>query len=76
MKNYQCKKCGTLIQSEKTPSSFNCLRGGMHQWQDLGELGPVTYQCKKCGITINNKKTPSSFGCTAGGMHQWNKLSR
>ncbi|MCQ2307416.1 MAG: hypothetical protein MJ000_07625 [Bacteroidales bacterium] len=76
MKNYQCKKCGTLIQSEKTPSSFNCPKGGMHQWQDLGEVGTDTYQCKKCGLIVNSKKTPSSFGCTSGGMHQWNKLNR
>jgi hypothetical protein len=24
MKNYQCKKCGTVLQSERTPSSLNC----------------------------------------------------
>lgn len=76
MKNYQCTKCGLLIQSEKTPSPFNCRAGGMHHWQDLGEVGPDTYQCKKCGLVVQSKKTPSPFNCAAGGMHQWSKINR
>ena len=74
MKNYQCKKCGTHVQKESTPSSFNCPEGGSHQWTDLGEVGSTNYQCKKCGLLLQSKNTPSSFNCSEGGSHQWTKL--
>lgn len=74
MKNYLCAKCGTAIQSEKTPSAFNCLKGGHHQWTDLGEVGNDNYQCKKCGLLLKSKKTPAAFSCAIGGHHQWTKL--
>lgn len=74
MKNFQCKKCATALQSERMPSSFNCPKGGMHQWTDLGEVGLNNYQCKKCGLLLKSKNTPSSFNCPSGGMHQWTKL--
>ena len=76
MKNYLCKKCGNLIQSEKTPNASGCLKGTLHTWQDLGEVGTDTYQCKKCGLTLKSKKTPVPSGCLKGTYHQWNKLNR
>lgn len=74
MKNYQCKKCGTLISNQSYPSSFNCPNGGNHQWTDLGESGNTRYQCGKCGVLIYSKSYPHSFNCPNGGNHQWNKL--
>ena len=71
MKNYQCTKCGTLLQSDRRPSSFDCRAGGMHNWQDLGDVGAENFQCEKCGLHVESHRRPSSFGCTKGGMHQW-----
>lgn len=74
MKNYQCKKCGTHITNDKTPSVLNCPKGGHHQWTDLGEVGTTNYQCKKCGLLLKSKNTPSVLNCLSGGHHQWTKL--
>jgi DNA-directed RNA polymerase subunit RPC12/RpoP len=74
MKNYQCEKCETLVQSEKMPSAFRCPAGGTHHWNDLGEVGTDNYQCKKCGTLVTSKRMPSAFRCPAGGTHQWHKL--
>lgn len=74
MKNYQCKKCETLINSQSRPSSINCPSGGNHQWTDLGESGSTPYQCRKCGTLVNSQSRPSSINCPSGGNHQWNKL--
>ena len=38
MKNYQCKKCGILIKTERQPNAFNCRAGNYHDWNDLGEF--------------------------------------
>jgi len=35
MKNYQCKKCGTLVQANGQPVSNGCPQGGFHQWTKL-----------------------------------------
>ncbi len=74
MKNYQCNKCGTLINSQSRPAVFGCPSGGHHQWTDLGESGNIPYQCSKCGTLINSHSRPAVFGCPSGGHHQWNKL--
>jgi DNA-directed RNA polymerase subunit RPC12/RpoP len=74
MKNYQCKKCRTLVQSERTPSSLNCPSGGTHHWTDLGKTGKTNYQCKKCGTLVQSERTPSSLNCPSGGTHHWTKL--
>jgi len=74
MRNYQCKKCGTLITNNTHPFSQGCPNGGNHQWTDLGESGDTRYQCKKCGILISSKSYPFSQGCPNGGNHQWNRL--
>lgn len=74
MKNYQCKKCGILIKTERQPNAFNCRAGNYHDWNDLGEVGCENYRCKKCGLLVESKSTPSSFGCTAGGYHNWQDL--
>ena len=37
MKNYQCRKCGTLISNESYPNANGCPNGGSHQWNNLGE---------------------------------------
>lgn len=75
MRNYQCKKCRTLIEANSRPSSLNCPAGSLHEWQDLGETGQYNYQCKKCAAVVKSKNTPSSLGCPAGSLHQWTKLS-
>ena len=76
LRNYQCKKCGTLVKSTSTPSSLNCPARGSHSWQNLGEMGSENYCCKKCGTWVMNRSTPSSLGCPAGASHSWNHLSR
>jgi DNA-directed RNA polymerase subunit RPC12/RpoP len=74
MKNFQCFKCGTSLQSDKTPNTIHCPSGSSHHWTDLGEVGVSNYQCKKCGLLLKSKSTPSTIHCTAGGSHQWSKL--
>ena len=74
MKNYQCKKCGILIKTERQPNAFNCRVGNYHDWNDLGDVGCENYRCKKCGLLVESKSTPSSFGCTAGDYHNWQDL--
>lgn len=74
MRNYQCKKCGTLINSKSSPRTMGCPAGGYHQWTDLGECGDTPYQCRKCGLLINSESSPRTMGCPDGGYHQWNKL--
>jgi predicted nucleic acid-binding Zn-ribbon protein len=74
MKNYQCKKCGTVIQSNSSPSSSGCPSGGLHSWTNLGDTGDKNYQCKKCGTLLHSNNTPSSSGCPSDGLHSWTKL--
>lgn len=74
MKNYQCKYCRTLVQSNSTPSNFNCPGGSMHSWTNLGEVGNKNYQCKHCGTLVKSNSTPSSFNCPTSSMHSWTKL--
>jgi DNA-directed RNA polymerase subunit RPC12/RpoP len=74
MKNFQCKKCRTDLQSDRTPNTINCPSGGSHQWTDLGEVVPANYQCKKCKLLVKSKNTPSTFNCPNEGSHQWCKL--
>lgn len=74
MRNFQCKKCSTLIQSNSNPSNSNCSAGSFHQWQNLGETGDKTFQCKKCATLLKSKNPPSNAGCTSASFHQWNKL--
>jgi len=57
MRNYLCKKCATLVKSDKKPISFNCPSGGNHQWTDLGEVGTTNYQCQKCGLLLKSQKS-------------------
>ena len=74
MNNYQCKKCGTLVQANSTPSTSGCPKGGSHSWTNLGKVGDKTYQCKKCGTLVKADSTPSTSGCPSGSSHSWNRL--
>lgn len=74
MKNYQCTKCKTHLQNDSQPSVYNCPGGGMHQWNNLGDVGGINYQCKKCALLVQSKSQPSVYNCPSGGMHQWSKL--
>ena len=76
LKNYQCTKCGTLMQSTSRPSTLGCRSGGSHQWNELGPIGNENYQCIKCKLHVESHQRPSTLGCTAGGSHQWNDLGR
>lgn len=71
---YQCKKCGTTIKKDSTPSSSGCSAATFHQWTKLAEVGDTNYSCKKCGTVIQAKSTPSSSGCPSATFHQWTKL--
>lgn len=74
MRNYQCKKCGTVITSDGMPSVFNCPSGSTHQWTNLGDCGDTPYQCKKCGTVLYSRSMPAAFNCPSGSIHQWTKL--
>lgn len=71
---FQCKKCGTLIKKDSSPSPNGCPKGSFHEWHKLAEVGNTNYQCKKCGATIQAKSNPSSNGCPNGSFHEWHKL--
>jgi hypothetical protein len=75
MKNFLCKKCDTLIQSERTPNLSGCIKGTFHQWYDFGEVGTDTYKCKNCGLVLKSKKTPTLSYCIKGTFHQWHKIN-
>ena len=74
MKNYQCRKCSTLVQMSTTPSSLKCPAGSSHSWHNVGEVGDKNYQCKKCATLVKTNSTPSSLYCPAGSTHSWHKL--
>lgn len=74
MRNFQCSKCGTLISSDRMPSSIGCPSGRTHEWHNLGECGDTIYQCRKCGTLVNSERMPSSIGCPSGRTHEWTKL--
>ena len=71
---YQCKKCTTLIQSEKQPNTSYCPKEGLYQWTKLGAVGNINYQCRKCGTLVTTDKQPSTSYCPADSSHQWTKL--
>jgi len=74
MKNYQCKKCGTVIKSNNLPSVIGCPEGSTHQWINLGNVGDKNYQCRKCGTVVQSSSQPSLLGCPDSTAHQWIKL--
>jgi rubredoxin len=78
MNNFQCSKCGMLLQSEKAPNAFGCSAGGSgrHDWKDLGEVGSLNYQCTRCGLLVKSAKEPrNAVTCKVTGRgHQWRKL--
>ncbi len=74
MKNYQCKNCATLLQSNSLPSASNCPSATFHKWQNLGEIGNTNYQCKNCSTVVKSKNLPSSSGCPKATFHKWSKL--
>jgi predicted nucleic acid-binding Zn-ribbon protein len=74
MKNYQCKKCGTLIQANSSPTNSGCPSGSTHSWTNLGDVGDKNYQCSKCGTLVKASSSPSSSGCPKASFHSWTKL--
>jgi predicted Zn-ribbon and HTH transcriptional regulator len=74
MKNYQCKKCGTVVQGNSIPSSSGCPEASSHSWTNLGDVGDKNYQCKKCGTVVQGNSIPSSSGCPKASSHSWTKL--
>lgn len=74
MRNYQCKRCQTIVQSERMPLMNKCLDGTVHIWTDLGEVGPDNYRCTRCGLLLRSAKMPSYVTCPGGSLHTWQKL--
>jgi DNA-directed RNA polymerase subunit RPC12/RpoP len=74
MKNYQCRKCGEIIQNSSQPKPINCPKEGLHQWGDLGNVGNDNYECRKCNAHVMSERQPASLNCTKSGLHQWTKL--
>ncbi|HNZ48849.1 MAG TPA: hypothetical protein PLY90_01755 [Candidatus Hydrogenedentes bacterium] len=74
-KNWLCSKCSTKVESPSQPNGSNCPSGGMHRWNNLGEVGDTVYLCDKCSIKVKSKSRPNGSNCPAGGMHHWNKLT-
>ena len=75
MKNYLCTKCSSLVQSKTKPDSFNCVDFKLHNWVELGEVGPVTYECLRCGTLVNVLEMPPKQNCPAGEVHSWTRLA-
>jgi hypothetical protein len=75
---FGCEKCGTTIESAKTPNTLGCPsdQHKFHRWNKLAESGEINYQCDKCGTLINSTKQPSTLGCPSDQhkFHRWNKL--
>lgn len=76
LKNYQCTKCGALMQSNSKPSTLGCPSGGSHQWNELGEVGTENYQCTKCKTHVISRQKPNTLGCPSGSSHKWNDLGK
>ena len=74
MRNYQCKKCGILIKTERRPNTLNCRAGSYHDWNDLGEVGDENYRCKRCSLLVESKNRPTALGCSSGGYHDWQDM--
>lgn len=74
VRNWNCKKCGTVIQAADKPSSMGCPAGSFHTWYDLGETGQTTYQCQNCAIQVKSSRQPASIGCPEADFHRWRKL--
>ena len=74
MKNYQCNKCATLVQSSSSPNRASCPSSGSHSWTDLGKIGNTYYQCKNCRALIKSDSSPSRSSCPSSGSHSWTKL--
>ena len=74
MKNFQCSKCGTLLNSNSTPRTDKCPSGGLHDWRKLGDVGNTPYQCRKCGTLVKSNSIPRTDKCPSGGLHDWRKL--
>lgn len=74
LRNYQCDKCGTVVQDNSTPNTSGCPKGSSHHWSNLGEVGDKNYQCKKCKILVKANATPNTSGCPSGSSHSWSKL--
>ncbi len=73
-KNYLCKKCGELAQSNSKPTTSDCFLGDRHDWKELGDVGEILYECKKCKTQVKSKLRPASFGCPSGDMHEWVRI--
>ena len=74
LKNWQCKKCFTVVQKDSMPNTTTCPSGGGHAWLGLGEVGNDSYQCKKCGVIVKSKNIPQGGMCPQGYAHTWSKL--
>jgi predicted Zn-ribbon and HTH transcriptional regulator len=74
MKNYQCNKCGTVIQANSLPNVSGCPKSSSHNWHNLGETGDKNYQCKKCETTVKANSLPNVSGCPNSSSHSWSKL--
>jgi rubrerythrin len=74
MKNYLCKKCGTLVQNEQRPNVSGCPKAPSHDWYDLGKCGSKKFQCKKCGILVHSEQRPDVRGCPKAPFHDWYEI--
>jgi DNA-directed RNA polymerase subunit RPC12/RpoP len=76
MRNYLCGKCKALISTNNNAPEFaECPKGGLHRWNDLGEVGTHNYQCKRCGTSVKSKDTPNMYNCPSGSLHDWKYLN-
>lgn len=76
MKNFQCKKCYTIIQQEKSPESGSCKESMFgHIWENLSNVGEMNYECSKCSIIVKSDKQPESAHCKESWIgHSWEKM--
>ncbi|MDR1245127.1 MAG: hypothetical protein LBJ98_04040 [Endomicrobium sp.] len=78
MQNYLCSRCGTLLQSERTPINSNsCIDRKWHIWVSLGEYGNNIYRCEKCGILVHSERNPTNGNsCKGSRWHEWRLIQR
>jgi hypothetical protein len=74
MNNYLCKNCSTVVKSYNFPEATGCINAGMHQWTNLGEVGPNDFQCQKCELIVKSWNDPNKRNCPSHGNHKWRQL--
>jgi hypothetical protein len=72
---YQCQHCRAAVKKHMPPSETGCVKGAVHNWIELAEVGVNKYFCRHCATTITAKSIPIEWGCPGNDFHFWTQLS-